>query len=305
MMLSKKDIFKELGKELALFPLNPENIKENSINVSVSDYAWTQEGGTVYWYGGSEFHIENSKGKALRSHTFQKGHKSVFIIKNHGKEDKKYLILFPHQTTIIETLEVIGIGNRLGGMVHSKVGVVAQGIGDTGTMLGPGYCGHLMISLHNITNDIVTLEVGTTFVSLTFEYLKTAVKRESSTSSSHYDKLLELKLQLDSSADGDYFKQDWKTTFSGVNTKMLESAPYKELRKKYPDNLWFQIKEHICLRNVLLILGAAIVLVGMFFGAKYLDKDLTEKVWMDRYFNVVIVAIAGVLFKIYGSLFRK
>ena len=62
-MLSRKDIEKEFGKELCFFPLIMENLKENSINMTISEYAWTQGRATVYWYGKDKF----SKSEAKRS----------------------------------------------------------------------------------------------------------------------------------------------------------------------------------------------------------------------------------------------
>ena len=47
-MLSKFDIQKELGKGICLFPLNLENIKENSINLCAGDYAWSMSTGKVF-----------------------------------------------------------------------------------------------------------------------------------------------------------------------------------------------------------------------------------------------------------------
>lgn len=302
-MLSKKDIYKELGKGLCICPFIEDNIKENSINVSSSEYAWTQEGGTAYWYGGNEFHIDSTHGKVLRSHVFPKGHKSVFVI-NHRDSVEKYLILFPHQTTLVETLEVIGIGNKIGGAVHSKVGIVIKGIGDCGTMLGPGYCGHLLFALHNITDDIIVLNIGETFGSLTFDYLKTPVVRNSTTIPSHLDKLLDMNLNL-STADKEYFSKDWKSNFAGVKKEMISQEKYKEFKTEHPENIFTQIKDFLCIRNIILIfIGLAIMFV-LFLVAKELDQDLTEKVWMDRYFNVVVVAVFSVMLAFYGKLFKK
>ena len=54
-MLSKRDIEKELGKGIDIFPVIRDNFKENSINLTVSENAWTQSSETVYWYGGESF----------------------------------------------------------------------------------------------------------------------------------------------------------------------------------------------------------------------------------------------------------
>ena len=77
------------------------------------------------------------------------------------------------------------------------MGVVAKGVGHIGTMLGPGFCGHLMISVHNITDDVIALKVGSTFVSLCFHYLDSGVIRTSSTISGHVDKFASLGIDID------------------------------------------------------------------------------------------------------------
>ena len=166
-MLSKRDIEKELGKGINIVPVIRDNFKENSINLTVSENAWTQSSATVYWYGGESFGLKDIPAKK-KTLSFRRGSKCEFYVnRNHGKADK-YIILLPHTTTLIETSEVIGVANYIGGALHSKVGLVAKGIGHIGTMLGPGFCGHLLVSLHNITEEIIALKVGTTFVSLSF-----------------------------------------------------------------------------------------------------------------------------------------
>ena len=190
-MLSKRDIEKELGKGINIVPVIRDNFKENSINLTVSENAWTQSSATVYWYGGESFGLKDTPAKK-KTRSFRRGSKCEFhVSRNRGKVDK-YIILLPHTTTLIETSEVIGVANYIGGALHSKVGLVAKGIGHIGTMLGPGFCGHLLVSLHNITEEVIALKVGTTFVSLSFDYLTTQVARTSSTTSGHVDKFSEL-----------------------------------------------------------------------------------------------------------------
>lgn len=301
-MLSKIDIFKGLGKDLCIYPFTYENIKENSINVTISEYAWTQTGGTVYWYGGKTFTLtEIPHRNIVKTLRFRAGQKASFLDK---KTNKRYLLLFPHQTTNVESLEVIGIGEKLGGAVHSKVGIVSKGIGDCGTMLGPGYCGHLLFSLHNITNDLIVMEEGETCGSLTFDYLKTGVIRESATCSSHYDRLSEMKFQLDQS-DWDYFHEDWKVTIKGIKEKMISSEEYDKYKKKHPDNLLKQIMGWFCMRNILLSLGFLLVLGLLYLWAYSADKNLTEKIWVSRYFAGIIYFVSGVLITNFFSLYKR
>ena len=301
-MLSRKDIEKELGKDLGFYPLRPSNIKENSINMTISQYAWCQSDATIYWYGDLQFSVHNDLGKIEETLHYKKGSKCIFTDYH---KNTQYLLLFPNQTTILETEEVIAIGNSIGGAVHSKVGVVAQGIGDTGTMLGPGYCGHLMISLHNITNDVVTLNVGTTFVSLTFDYLNTKVIRTSATVSSHYDRLLEHGCKLDAE-EKEYFVEDWKTSFSGICEKMCESEEYKKYRKSIQQNSLKELRQYVNKKNIISLIIVGLVFGGLYYGAYRMDQTLSSPVWVDRFWNVGCSGFIGsLLIGIWRSLKGK
>ena len=49
-MLSRRDIEKELGKGINIIPVIRDNFKENSINLTASQNAWTMgEGSILVW----------------------------------------------------------------------------------------------------------------------------------------------------------------------------------------------------------------------------------------------------------------
>lgn len=104
-MLSRRDIEKELGKGINIFPVIRENFKENSINLTASGNAWTMGSGTVYWFGGTDFRMTETAGKR-RAKTFSKGSNCVFWDKQ-GDQHNSYIVLLPHSTTLIETSEVL------------------------------------------------------------------------------------------------------------------------------------------------------------------------------------------------------
>lgn len=297
-MLSRRDLEKELGKGINIVPLCKDNFKENSINLSVSTNAWSLKGGTVYWYGGGEFSVER-KGSPKKECTIQAG-KSACRTFTEGQKKREYVILFPHQTTIIETKEVIGIGANIGGTVHSKVGVSAKGIGHIGTMLGPGFCGHLMIALHNITDDVVALKVGSTFVSLVFNYLETQVIRTSATMSGHVDKFLNLGIKADEDTI-QYLKQDWKSNIDGVRDMMIKTKEYKEYREYIKKNQWKEIRKYFTKRNAIAVLSAVGVMIALNLVAQWADSKLVEPVWVDRYWNI---GYSGVLGTVFMGFFR-
>ena len=286
-MLSKRDIEKELGKGINIFPVDRNNFKENSINLTASKYAWTMGNGTVYWYGGTDVKLKNGEGKKVTK-TFSKG--SICIIR--GRKDEPFIILLPHTTTLIETIEVLGVSNNIGGALHSKVGLVSRGIGHIGTMLGPGYCGHLLIALHNITDEPIAIKVGSTFVSLSFDYLTTQVRRTSSTTSGHLDKFSELGIQITEDIRND-LDADWKSDLDEIREKMCESNTYKDYKKHIRASAWKEFKKYINKRNFIAILIVVGVIFLIYKGAISLDNNLESPVWVDRFWNVGFSGILG------------
>ncbi len=292
-MLSRRDIEKEMGKGINIFPLNRENIKENSINLTVSSDAWTLGKGTVYWYGGDKFSLQDGP-RRKKSFTLTKGDYCVKSGDNARHQLKEYVVLLPHTTTVVETAEVIGVASNIGGALHSKVGIVAKGIGHLGTMLGPGFCGHLMISLHNITDEVITLKVGTTFASLSFDYLTTQVVRTSATTSGHVDKFSELGIQINEDTRR-FLTEDWKSNIRGIREKMVSSEEYKEYKKLIRSNFWVEFRKYINKRNVLAVGLTTLAFVLLWFAAHYADKNLAEAVWEDRFWNIGCSGLVGTL----------
>lgn len=284
-MLSRKDIESELGKGINIFPLHSSNIKGNSINFTTSRNAWSFGRGQI---------VKDKNGKwiiAPKGETGQKKYdimpgKSALI--NEGK--KNIIILLPHATTIIETSEVIGVDNHIGGTLHSKVGMVAKGIGDIGTMLGPSFCGHLMISLHNITDEVIEVKVGETFVSLVFYYLKTPDKTKNTNVSGHVDKLAELGIQI-SQETREYLTTDWKMSLTGIRDKMMGSADYKTFEEKIKKEKYAKFKSYLNWQNFIIVSAYLIAIVAMILGAYYLDSKSTTKVWTERAYTVIISGV--------------
>lgn len=290
-MLSKQDIVKEIGKGINIHPIRYSNIKENSINLTVSRNAWSQKKENIYVDSHGIFHIGNNT-NATNRYEIKKGCSSVVDLKG-----KKILVLLPHQTTIIETSEVISVSNYIGGTFHSKVGIVTKGIGHIGTMLGPNYCGHLMISLHNITNDIVTLNVGETFISLAFYYLDTPVNSNTNSNiSGHIDKLAALGININKETS-EFLTQEWKTSFEGVKNKMINSENYKTFCKEIKLNKP-SIKMYFNKENIITVCVIILIFVLLGITANYLDAQNETKEWMSRFWTLVI---SGVLVPIIVS----
>lgn len=301
-MLSRRDIEKELGKGINIYPLYKDNIKENSINFTASTHAWTLGTATIYWLGEEKFTIFDSP-KTKKTLTIRAGNKCVFYTDK--TKSVQYILLLPHSTTLVETEEVIAVENYIGGSLHSKVGIVAKGVGHIGTMLGPGYSGHLMISLHNITDDIIAIKVGTTFVSLAFDYLSTQVVRTSSTVSGHVDKFAELGVNA-TEEDRIFLTADWKSNVDEVREKMINSTEYKEYRKHINKNLWREVKKYINKRNIIAVSVVVLLFVALLSLATWADSKLPNPVWVERFWNIGCSGLVGsLLFSLFSFLKDK
>lgn len=300
-MLSRRDIEKELGKGINIVPFHAKNLKENSINLTIGQNAWTLGCGTIVKRASGKYDIAKSaERKNANVIELKKGQSAIISEKN-----SKYLVLLPHTTTIIETSEVLSVSNRIGGTFHSKVGVVNQGIGDTSTMLGPCFSGHLMFSLHNINDEIRVLRVGDTFVSLIFYYLNSpSLEMKNPNMSGHVDKLSEMGIQI-SKATREFLAEEWKQDIKQVSYKMTESKEYKayvNMRKKEEKK---ELINYLSFRNILLLILGIVFVVCLAIGSYYLDRKYATNVWSDRFWTVFVAGIFAPLVCIYGKLFRR
>lgn len=298
-MLSRKDIENELGKGINIYPLHNKNIKGNSINFTIGKNAWSLGSGKI---------IKNTNGKWIMAPEIDNGRKIVDIKPGksaiiHDEKKHNKLILLPHTTTIVETSEVIGVNNYIGGTLHSKVGIVAKGIGDIGTMLGPNFCGHLMISLHNISDKIIELPVGETFVSLVFFYLKTPDNTINTNMSGHVDKLAELGINIDQKTR-EYLTEDWKMSLDGIKYKMTRSNEYKELVSKIKQEKYSKLKSYFNWQNALLIFAYIALSIIMVIFAKHFDNKYNTTVWSERAYTIIISGIIVPLIIASGKLFK-
>lgn len=289
-MLSRIDIEKELGKGINILPFNSENIKENSINLSASKYAWSMSN---YEF---EDDYKDNDGNQIK---LVKGEKCVFNING-----KKHIVIPPYSTVLVETEEVLGIDGRIGGTYHSKVGIASLGIGHIGTMLGPGFCGHSLVAIHNVSKECIELKVGETFVSIVFNYLTTEMNASNQTRSGHIDKIAELGINI-SREDREYICADWKGSLPNIVENMEKSDKFKQFKLVLKERKFKKYRSLINLRNIV----TSIILLGiiylLYISALNLDNGLPEPVWVERYWtilsSVIIIPLISVLVeKIYN-----
>ncbi len=288
-MLSKTDIQKEIGKGICIYPLILSNIKENSLNLGVGKYAWSLNGGTVYF--------DKTKNQKKCFSLIQSNNSKKVTIDKGGsvilsdQDQQKYVVLLPHSTTLIETAETIAIGNNIGGTYHSKVGLVSKGLGHIGTMVGPNFCGDSLVAVHNVSDELIVLKCGETFVSVVFYYLKTKYSNGNATVSGHTDKFSSLGINLTES-DEQILNADWKKQKEEIRKRMINSKEYTELQKDLKERSFRNIKSILNVKNIVIVSLIAIFIIGFGFGAYRLDLNNNTTIWSDRFWNVFCSGLA-------------
>lgn len=230
-MLSNKDIFRELGKNIFIYPLKLENIKAASINLTASPLAWslTTKGSIVL--GSSQ------------------------------------IVIPPHDTALIETVENLAVTNKIGGTYHSKVGMVSKGLGHVGTTLDPEWIGSSLLAITNHTDNNITIPVGSSFVSIIFYYLNSKARKINDQNfPGRPDQLAALGIRI-SESENTWLDEPWRKILSELKKKMLQSNEYKEIKKTWYKGFFTASFLWISLIIILIVLG-------IIFIPKYFDFDL-------------------------------
>ena len=281
-MLSKIDINNELSKGINIYPFNAKNIKENSINLSVSNYAWTMSTGDVFI--DDEGNLSNIN-YVRNNNNVKKIHlnKGKSAIRKIGK--RKYVVLLPFSTTLIETEEVLAVENYIGGTYHSKVGIVSLGVGHIGTMLGPNFSGHSLIAIHNVSKEPLKIMVGDTFVSVIFSYLNTPIESKNPTKNGHLEKLGEYGIKL-TQEDIEYLDEDWKSDVNEVRKIMYKDKKFISYIEDIKRDKKKKRYKYFNKRNFYICMSMIIFFGILYFIAYKLDSSSGNSVWVDRFWTV-------------------
>lgn len=139
-ILSEQELVNELGKGILFHPLklgkNSElkSISDCRLCVTASEYAY-------------------SKNLEARLKV-----ESEDIEDEPGKK-RNFLSIPEKDTVLVWTDEAVWLNSNLIGTVHSRVGLVSQGIGHLGTTITPCWSGCLCIALHNVSNKPIKIYV--------------------------------------------------------------------------------------------------------------------------------------------------
>jgi len=193
-VLSDRDIKRELGKNLLIYPLRSSSIKGASINLNASKHAWSL------------------KTKATIT-------------------QDNVIIIAPHDTGLIETEETVAVSGRLAGTYHSRVKIVSSGGGHVGTTLNPYWIGHSLIAIHNHTDENIKIKVGEPFVTLVLHYLKRPAKRREENPAGREDILHAFSLSQETT---DWLNEEPHSTRNWDDLKkLMETEPdYCKLKRQ-------------------------------------------------------------------------
>lgn len=266
-MFSKNDIIKALGNDINIVPFDENNLKENSYNLTASNFAWAS--------------------KDSESSSKYKIKKNSNCVRTIDGIDK--IVLLPLSTTLIITKEVLGIGN-VGGTYHSKVGLVSAGLGHIGTMLGPKFCGHSLIAVHNISEEIKYIKVGDTFASVVFHKLDSAISEPNSTVNAHSDKFGNLGITEDIAE----ITQDWKTKIEEISDRMIQSPSYNTFKKKVRRQKFKSLKNYITPKNMILFALFLSILFSPLILTFLVSIELISEETKNTYHNYLVnVGLSG------------
>lgn len=194
-MLSIEDFYKEIGKNIFIYPLKNVRILGNSIDLTASRFAWTSTGKYIF------------------------------------NDQTKEIIVPPHETACVLTQEAIYVTEKIGGTYHSRVTLAQRGFGHIGTMLDPKYVGQSLILLHNTTNRELKISYGERIVSIVFHYLNTPILTKSHNASpAHVEKITGFE-RFDEYKRW-YEKNRWAFEERELVDHFLTSQEYEDLQKK-------------------------------------------------------------------------
>lgn len=193
-MYSDVDIRKHLGKQIGIFPLKEENIQGSCVLLTASDLAWSVN--------------------------------SCTSCVSDGK-----IRIAAHDTVLILTNEVVYLGKKFAGYCMVRVSMLPFGISSMCTPIKPGWTGHLLITLNNVSNKDYELKVFHGFVVMTIHRLNSTCKRGSPQPNSRTDQLSRMNIEINDN-ELDFIRKEWANDNKRLFDKMIESDEYKLIKKR-------------------------------------------------------------------------
>lgn len=265
-MFSKEDILNELGKNIFIYPLNYSKIKDASVDLSISQYSWSQ----------------NNKKTAYN-------------------KDTNTIIIEPHDIVYSYTVESIYVTNKIGGIYSSLVSNCKIGINPISTNLDPNYIGFSLIVLHNITDNTIEIPLGNSIVSIQFFALVTPIYVTESII--NHDALMRSTFPNDTKMSEffDYCQQNtWSNTRRDMVMKYREQdfskklKMYKNMQKK-SFSIKYRVFSSKAIRYVLLFIISIVIYVFVSFLSTLININISDII--IAFISAFLTIIANDLFK--------
>ena len=235
-LLSDKDIKKELGKNIYIYPLNLNEIKGSSVNLKASKLAWSI---------------------TTKRSIYDSQHNSIRIPS--------------HDTGLIETEESIFVTKKISGSYHSKVKLVSKGLGHIGTTLDPEWVGPSLIAMHNHTDSDIEIKVGDSFVSIMFYYLNSKAIVNNNNRPGRPELLNNISV---TTYEDEWLDEEWRSDPKKLKEKMSQSEAYKELEHLRKSKLEFIINP-VSVHILVIIVCIIVFLIFRAFQSKW-DLELKD-----------------------------
>jgi deoxycytidine triphosphate deaminase len=141
-VLSEQDIIDELGKGILIYPFNKSQLTGSALALTASAYAYA---------------IKDKK--LLDAHS------------DPTQPEQKFFTLPPRDTVLVWTNESVCINECFCGSILARVRLVSKGIGHIGTRVNPNWGGVLCITLHNLSDVAIQINLGEPIAYLRFHKL--------------------------------------------------------------------------------------------------------------------------------------
>lgn len=269
-MHSEVDIRKDLGKHIGIFPIEEDNIEGSCIILTASSYAWS-------------------------------------VNKKKSCVEKDIIKIAAHDTVVIMTEEVVYLDSKFAGYCMTRVSIPPHGIASICTPVKPGWIGHLLITLHNISDqdydfpifkntlqDNVMKSKRNGLVVLTIHKLRSSSKRSNPKDNARTDLLSHLGITLNQN-EMNFVNEFYAANVKALFDRMRKSLEYKEIKK----DLWKNPKRIFAIAYFLILIIIIVFLIVMYWN--------TSEPMPGILVNILLAGITGipsiiVLIKEWGSI---
>lgn len=141
-VLSEQDIIDELGKGILIYPFQKSQLTGSCLALTASEFAYAI-----------------------------KDKKLLDVHSDPNQPERKFFTLPPRDTVLVWTNESVCINESFCGSIMARVRLVSKGIGHIGTRVNPNWGGILCITLHNLSDTDIQIDLGERIAYLRFHKL--------------------------------------------------------------------------------------------------------------------------------------